>query len=93
MSQALRIDPTVIETYSAMLFIDRSVLFGADPPNNAFVALAPAGQAVPSSETIGADVSDRFNVDFCVDGHRLGVLSSPMRTKKNGGRRCTRWAS
>ncbi|SMY01659.1 hypothetical protein BANT10_03301 [Brevibacterium antiquum] len=72
MSQALRIDPTMIETYSAMLFIDRSELFGADTPNNAFVPLEAAGQAVPISEKIGADVSDRFNVDFYVDGQPIG---------------------
>ncbi len=72
MSQALRIDPTMIETYSAMLFIDRTELFGADTPNNAFVPLEAGGQAVPISEKIGADVSDRFNVDFFVDGHPIG---------------------
>lgn len=51
MSQALRIDPTVIETYSAMLFIDRSGRFGADTPNNAFVPLEAGGPAVPMSAT------------------------------------------
>lgn len=72
MSQALRTDPTMIETYSAMLFIDRSELFGADTPNYAFVPLEAGGQAVPISEKIGADVSDRFNVDFYVDGQPIG---------------------
>lgn len=72
MSQALRIDPTMIETYSAMLFIDRSELFGAETPNNAFVPLEAGGQAVAIPERIGADASDRFNVDFYVDGQPIG---------------------
>lgn len=72
MSQAMRIDPTKIETYSAMLFVDRVELHGADTAEHSFVPLETGGQPVPISETIGADVSDRFNVDFYVDGQRAG---------------------
>lgn len=72
MSQALRIDPTMIATYSAKLFIDRSERFGADTPNNAFVSLQAGWQAVPISKRIGADVSDRLNVDFYADGQPIG---------------------
>lgn len=80
----------MIETYSAMLFIDRSELFGADTPNNALVPLEAGGQAVPISEKIAADVSDRFNVDFFVDGQPIGGFEFNEPTKTNGGRRSTR---
>lgn len=64
--QALRIDPTQIETHSAMLFIDRSELFGQDTEANGFVPLENGGQNVPITDKIGADVKDRYNVDFFV---------------------------
>ncbi|SII67742.1 Uncharacterised protein [Mycobacteroides abscessus subsp. abscessus] len=54
MSQALRIDPTMIETYSAMLFIDRSELFGADTPEQ---RVRPAGSRRTGCAHLGEDWS------------------------------------
>lgn len=70
-----------------MLLIDRSELFGEGTTNYAFVPLKPAGQTVPRSETVGADVSDRFNFDFYVDDLPSGSFDS-VPTKKNGRKRC-----
>lgn len=90
MSQALRIDPTRFETYSAMLLIDRSELFGADIPNNAFVPLEAGGQTMRISETIGADISDRSNVDFYADGQPTGGCKFNNARKEEWWKRCTR---
>lgn len=71
-AQALRIDPTKIETHSAMMFIDRSELYGTDTGTNGFVPLELQGQDVPITDKIGADVSNRFNVDFFIGEAEAG---------------------
>lgn len=70
--QALRIDPTKIDTHSAMLIIDRSELLGQDTAANGFVSLQNGGQNVPITDKIGADIKDRFNVDFFVGDTAAG---------------------
>lgn len=85
MSQALRIDPTMIETYSAMLFVDRSELFGAEKPRTTRSSRwKPEGRLWPSRRGLERMPVIGSTSTSTSTASRLAALNSQKKVYEEG---------